>query len=205
MLQTLLHELRIWPVLWRRRFAAYRLGRAREDLSVIAILAVPAIVLVTLLYLALTDQTKMSIQAEVARMDAAQRRVVELNCLAENVYYEARGEPLEGQYAIAEVTLNRLRSPNFPDTICEVVHETRWDRIRRRLTAHFSWTQQPVRAEEPTGRAWEQAVTVATAVYDHKHDPVVPGALFYHATSVQPYWAPGKKVVARIGHHVFYR
>ena len=74
MLQTLLHELRIWPVLWRRRLAAYRLGRAREDLSVVAILAVPAIVLTTLLYLALTDQTKMSIQAEIARMSAAQRR-----------------------------------------------------------------------------------------------------------------------------------
>jgi spore germination cell wall hydrolase CwlJ-like protein len=204
MLHTLLHELRIWPVLWRRRFAVYRLGRAREHLTLIAILAVPALVLGTLVYFALTDEKQMSIQAQVARMDAANRRAVELNCLAENVYFEARGEPLAGQYAIAEVTLNRLRSPNFPDTICDVVHETRWDRLRRRLVAHFSWTQEPAKAE-PTGHAWDQAMVVATAVYDHQHDPVVPGALFYHATSVQPYWVQGKRVVARIGHHIFYR
>jgi spore germination cell wall hydrolase CwlJ-like protein len=204
MLQALLHEVRIWPVVWRRRRAVYRLGRAREHLTLLAILAVPALVLGTLMYLAFTDQAQMSMQAQIARLDAANRRAIELHCLAENVYFEARGEPLQGQYAIAEVTLNRLRSPNFPDTICEVVHDTRWDRIRRRLVAHFSWTRHQVRAE-PTGPAWERAMAVATAVYDHQHDPVVPGALFYHATSVQPYWASGKKVVARIGNHVFYR
>jgi spore germination cell wall hydrolase CwlJ-like protein len=56
----------------------------------------------------------------------------ELTCLALNVYYEARGEPLAGKYAVAEVTMNRVASPRHPGTVCEVVYEKRWDRLRKR-------------------------------------------------------------------------
>lgn len=100
--------------------------------------------------------------------------------------------------------MNRLASPFFPDTVCEVVHDTRWDRLRRRLVAHFSWTAFEVR-KEPTGAAWDRAMEVAATVYDGHYMPVVPGALFYHATYVRPYWASSKKVVAKIGNHIFYR
>ena len=103
-----------------------------------------------------------------------------MRCLAENIYYEARGEPLNGQYAVAEVTLNRVRSPYFPKTICAVVHDTRWDPQRRRFVAHFSWTQMEDRGD-PWGPLWQQSITVATAVINEAHMPIVPDALYYHA------------------------
>jgi spore germination cell wall hydrolase CwlJ-like protein len=170
----------------------------KDNLAFLAMLLLPIIVLGCIVYFAYSDQT-------TARIDAAQKRALDLRCLAENIYFEARGEPLRGQYAIAEVTMNRVASPNFPDTVCEVVHDTRWDRFRRRLVAHFSWTKFLVRSEQPTGPAWEKAMIVATNVYDNTYTPIVPTALYYHATNVHPYWADSKRPIATIGNHVFYR
>ena len=70
--------------------------------------------------------------------------------------------------------------------------------------AHFSWTPFKLRLESGSPQ-WKQAMDVATIVYDGRHTPVVPGALFYHATYVKPYWASSKREVARIGNHIFYR
>ena len=140
--------------------------------------------------------------AVVATRDAA--RDAELKCLAENVYHEARGEPLEGQYAVAEVTMNRVRSTRFPDSVCEVVHEKRWDARRRRDVGAFSWTELDS-LRQPRGAAWQQAREVATAVYDGTHTPRVPNALFYHANYMKPSWARANRRVATIGSHVFYR
>ena len=117
-----------------------------------------------------------------------------LTCLARNVYFEARGEPLAGQYAVAEVTMNRKASRLFPRTICEVVYQK----------SAFSWTElEPL--PEPSGESWEQAWQVAEAVYYQRQPPVLHGALFYHATYIKPEWAREKKRVAQIGQHVFYR
>ena len=127
-----------------------------------------------------------------------------MQCLAENIYFEARGEPLAGQYAVAEVTLNRTHARNFPHTICQVVHESRWDPNRRRFVADFSWTERGALFPEDAA-AWRQAVTVAEGAYQELHAPVVPGALYYHATNVQPGWAKTRKVIGTIGNHVFYR
>src|SRR5258708_23517057 len=115
----------------------------------------------------------------------AQRGANDLECLAENVYFEARGEPLEGQYAVAEVTLNRTRSDHFPHTVCGVVHETRWNSSRGRFTADFSWTELGS-LSPPDDPAWKQAMAVATAAYEDLHEPLVPGALYYHTISVHP-------------------
>jgi spore germination cell wall hydrolase CwlJ-like protein len=135
---------------------------------------------------------------------AARQRHTDLTCLAENIYYEARGEPLAGQYAVAEVTLNRVAAPQFPKTICAVVHQKSWDRIRRRYVGAFSWTELEDR-RRPRGRSWQRALTVATAVYDKEVTPGVDGALFYHASYVEPSWAETKQQVAQIGTHIFYR
>jgi N-acetylmuramoyl-L-alanine amidase len=136
-------------------------------------------------------------------MRAAVERRIEVRCLAENVYYEGRGEPLPGQYAVAEVTMNRVASARFPGTVCGVVHEKRLDAVRGRYVGAFSWTELELRA--PVGPAWVRAVEVATDVYDLRHQPVVPDALFYHATRVEPSWAKVKQPLTRIGNHVFYR
>jgi spore germination cell wall hydrolase CwlJ-like protein len=170
-------------------------------------LGLPVVALMSIVCFAYSGRTRVEparIEAERRNAAAAQQRALDLECLAENIYFEARGEPLDGQRAVAEVTLNRTRSPYFPHTICAVVHETQWDPLRRRLVAHFSWTELGA-LSEPTGPAWKQAMTVASAAYDDTYMQVVPGALFYHAISIRPDWARTKTAVATIGNHIFYR
>ena len=127
----------------------------------------------------------------------------DLVCLARNVYFEARGEPIEGQYAVAEVTMNRKASGRYPDTVCGVVYQQNWDPLRKRYVGAFSWTELNS-VPTPTGEEWQRALQVAEAVYHGRQAPVVEDALFYHATYVKPSWARGKQPVARIGRHVFY-
>jgi spore germination cell wall hydrolase CwlJ-like protein len=127
-----------------------------------------------------------------------------VECLARNVYFEARGEPLPGQYAVAEVTMNRKASGLFPGTVCGVVHEKRWDPSRGRYVGAFSWTEFGS-LPAPSGDEWERAQQVAEAVYWQKRLPTLQGALYFHATYIRPEWAKEKTLVSRIGRHVFYR
>ncbi|MDX1562513.1 MAG: cell wall hydrolase [Gammaproteobacteria bacterium] len=120
-------------------------------------------------------------------------RAEDLRCLAENVYYESRGEPLVGQYAVAEVTMNRVASPLFPASVCAVVHQR----------GAFSWTYRDA-MPAPYGYEWRRAQAVASSVYDNVEAPLVDGALFYHATYVVPPWAATRSRVALIGRHLFY-
>lgn len=130
----------------------------------------------------------------------------DLTCLALNVYFEARGEPRAGQYAVAEVTMNRVASPYYPKTICGVVFQKNWDPLRKRYVGEFSWTEIEANPA-PHGLAWREAWHVAKAVYYHHYTPTAPilrEALNYHATYVHPSWARGRKPIAHIGHHLFY-
>ncbi|KPK33235.1 MAG: hypothetical protein AMJ66_05650 [Betaproteobacteria bacterium SG8_40] len=137
----------------------------------------------------------------VAANDTKQR---ELTCLAKNVYYEARGEPLEGQFGVAEVTMNRVVDSRYPGTICEVVYQQRWDYLRKRNVGAFSWTEFDM-VEEPQGRAWTTAMSVADAAFHGRRTQMLQGAVHYHAEHIQPSWSRGKEPVARIGRHTFYR
>jgi spore germination cell wall hydrolase CwlJ-like protein len=127
-----------------------------------------------------------------------------LDCLAKNVYFEARGEPLAGMVAVAEVTMNRKASRRYPDSVCGVVYQKNWDPLRGRFIGAFSWTEFNS-LPAPGGEAWEQALGVAEAVYHRRVPPTVHGALHFHATHVKPEWAKERQQVARIGRHVFYR
>jgi spore germination cell wall hydrolase CwlJ-like protein len=208
MLNSLLHEVRIWLAIWRRNLAWYRLVGARDDdLTFLAMLGLPILGVVGIVCFAYLHRTPVEparIEATQREEKRAQRRESDLQCLAENIYFEARGEPLKGQYAVAEVTLNRTRAPYFPHTICSVVHEMRWDPSRRRFVADFSWTALGGLSPDD-GPSWKRAMQVASAAYDDLHDPIVPGALFYHSTSVRPGWARTRTAIATIGNHVFYR
>jgi spore germination cell wall hydrolase CwlJ-like protein len=202
---SLLYEARYWVSAWRRVLTG-RLADVREHLTFLAMFAVAGLAVAGIAYFAHLSATELEparIQALQRETTRAQRRKEDLQCLAENVYFEARGEPLEGQYAVAEVTLNRTRARNFPHTICAVVHEARWDPARRRFVADFSWTELGALSPDE-GAAWRQALAVASAEYDDLHQDLVPGALYYHATSIRPSWARARKPVARIGHHIFY-
>ena len=207
MLTSLLREVRIWPVAWRCRLAYYWLVGKKDNLAFLVMLGLPILVLAGIVYFAHLDGARIEpagIQAVQREETHARRRANDLQCLAENIYFEARGEPLDGQYAVAEVTLNRRWAQNFPHTVCEVVHETRWDPNRRRLVADFSWTELGT-LSPPDGPAWKQAMAVANAVYDDLHPPLVPGALYYHASSVRPEWSRTRHAIATIGNHIFYR
>ena len=128
----------------------------------------------------------------------------QLTCLALNVYFEARGEPKAGQYAVAEVTMNRVASRHYPDTVCDVVYQANWDPLRKRMVAAFSWTEQADRSE-PKGEEWEQARRIAEDVYYRRHEPKLAGVLHFHADYVTPSWSVGRTPVAQIGNHRFYR
>lgn len=143
-------------------------------------------------------------QKDAAREHARQAEAEELACLARNVYFESRGEPASGQYAVAEVTMNRKGAERFPDTVCAVVHEKNWDAIRGRYVGAFSWTEFDV-LPEPSGEEWAHARKVAEEVYFRRAAPRLQGATHFHATHIAPAWAKQKKPVARIGRHVFYR
>ncbi len=127
-----------------------------------------------------------------------------LTCLALNVYFEARGEPVAGQRAVAEVTMNRVASKRYPRTVCGVVYQKTWDPLRKRHVGAFSWTEFDS-VPPPKGREWQRAWEVAEAVYYRREPPKLPAALHYHATSIRPSWAEGREPLARIGSHVFYR
>ena len=117
----------------------------------------------------------------------------ELLCLAKNIYYEARGEPMHGKIAVAQVTLNRVtHRTEFQSSICGVVYAKH----------QFSWTMGAHR--EPRGEAWREAQAIAKAVIvGTAHLPDFK-ALYFHNLTVQPQWNKTKELVARIGNHIFY-
>ncbi len=149
------------------------------------------------------------LQAAFAHQDAVREQALqtirqELACLARNVYFEARGEPEAGQYAVAEVTMNRKASARFPDSVCAVVHQKNWDALRGRFVGAFSWTELGA-LPAPSGEDWERARKVAQDVYYGRRAPQLQGAMYYHATNITPAWAKEKTLVARIGGHAFYK
>ena len=128
----------------------------------------------------------------------------QMNCLALNVYYESRGESRAGQKAVAKVTLNRVASSRYADTICEVVYEKNWSNKNKRYISAFSWTELDD-VPKPRGASWSLAWRMAENVYKQKHKKLLHGALFFHTKNILPYWAKKKKPVAKIGQHIFYR
>jgi spore germination cell wall hydrolase CwlJ-like protein len=176
---------KVATMLWKLRLFWYRADKA--GLVVVAWLALVVGVL------------GVGLMAAYAQRDSAAARTRDfharnLDCLARNVYYEARGESLAGQYAVAEVTMNRKASLGYPKTVCEVVFQK----------DAFSWTGMRSLGE-PSGDAWQRALKVAQDVYYGSRPTGLHGATHYHATYVTPDWSSERERIARIGRHVFYR
>jgi spore germination cell wall hydrolase CwlJ-like protein len=172
------------PMPWKLRLLWYRIDKAALAGALVFALVVGALVSAAGAVLNLRDAQRAALQEFHARS---------LECLARNVYYEARGESPAGQYAVAEVTMNRRASPFYPKTLCEVVYQK----------SAFSWTEGDVDA--PAGPEWRRALKIAEEVYYQRRAPALPGVLHYHATYVRPDWSKDRVRVARIGRHVFYR
>ena len=117
------------------------------------------------------------------------------NCLIRNVFFEAGSEPYAGKIAVAHVTWNRVRSGQWGNTVCQVVHAPH----------QFSWTHEPTtRHRVPYGPHWE---ATRQAVYDFIDGQRVSGlhrSMNFHAVHVRPDWARPDRKVARIGGHIFY-
>ena len=122
-------------------------------------------------------------------------------CLTEALYFEARGEDVSGQYAVAEVILNRVDHPNYPDTICEVVNEG----TGRRYACQFTYTCDGRPEEIHDTAAWHRLGHVSRIMMDGAPRDLTHGATHYHATWVNPRWARVYPRTAQYGDHIFYR
>jgi len=122
-------------------------------------------------------------------------------CLSEALYFEARGETVKGQFAVAEVIMNRVESARFPDNVCGVINQG----TGRKYQCQFTYTcdGNPEHIGEP--RAWERVGKVARAVLDGRAPDLTNGATHYHTTAVRPKWARVYTKTAAIGVHLFYR
>jgi spore germination cell wall hydrolase CwlJ-like protein len=121
----------------------------------------------------------------------------DLNWLALNIYHEARGEGLEGMFAVGVVTLNRVKSDKYPNTIAGVV--------KQRNQFSWYWDGQSDKVLEP--RAWETSKSVAKILLTDdklKIQKRLKGVVFYHAAWVNPSWSKRVERVATIGNHIFY-
>ncbi|QSF55367.1 cell wall hydrolase [Brevundimonas fontaquae] len=132
---------------------------------------------------------------------SAQDRRRALRCLTQAVYYEAALEPENGQAGVAQVVLNRVRDPNYANTVCGVVFEG----AERVTGCQFSFTCDGSLGQAPVGWAWERARKAAERALNGAVAQEVGTATHYHADYVHPWWAPTVAKVTQIGAHIFYR
>jgi len=123
-----------------------------------------------------------------------------LDCLTTAVYYEAGFESVDGERAVAQVVLNRLRHPAFPKTVCGVVYQG-----APYAGCQFSFACDGSLANTPAPAAWRRARQVAAEALRGHVMAAVGEATHYHASYVSPYWAPKLAKITQIGAHIFYR
>lgn len=141
-----------------------------------------------------TTPRAASLSELVARQPQPEELSRELQCLAGAIYFESKGESLEGQLAVGRVVVARSKSGRFPETYCGVVYQP----------SQFSFVRgNSMPAISKTSRHWKNAVAIAQIAHENTWASPVEGALFFHAAYVSPGWR--LKRMARVDNHVFYR
>jgi spore germination cell wall hydrolase CwlJ-like protein len=157
----------------------------------------------------------------VIQTSSADEETPEFLCLVENIYFESKGESLRGKIAVGLVTLNRLKNPAFPKTICEVVKQgpvreswkTRSDPslsadqrqyVPIRHRCQFSWWCDGYKERVKYDENWIDSVRAARAAMTGKYNYLVEGATHYHAIYVTPEWANHYRFIVQIDNHRFY-
>jgi spore germination cell wall hydrolase CwlJ-like protein len=138
-----------------------------------------------------------------AEVVTASARTQQLECLARNIYWEAASEPFEGKVAVAQVTLNRVESGQFANSVCGVVYQK--NVIYDKFICQFSWYCESTHKLKPVhALLWRESEEVAKKVLlENFRLPSLKTALYFHNDQITPpAWK--KHVVARIGHHTFY-
>lgn len=125
----------------------------------------------------------------------------EWRCLAEALYFEARGETVKGQFAVAEVILNRVDSPRYPNSICGVINQG----TGRKFACQFTYTCDGQKEVVHEPRAFERVGKVAKLMVNGAPRPLTKGATHYHTKAVAPKWSRKFPRTATIGVHHFYR
>ena len=131
----------------------------------------------------------------------------QVQCLSEALYFEGRSESEEGQLAIAEVILNRVLSKSFPNTICEVVRQTKFYPSGG-IDLHscqFSYYCDGKPEDYKEGKAFISTVRLSYSIIDSDPTNLTKGATHYHSTTANPYWASSLVLTTQIGDHLFYR
>lgn len=140
------------------------------------------------------DVQANSLAALVDAQSAPEQLNGEMKCLAGAVYFESKGESLEGQLAVARVVINRAKSGRFADSLCGVVYQP----------SQFSFIRgQSMPAIRTGSESWREAVAIAQIAMNDSWDSRAEGALYFHARRVSPGW--GKAKLASIDNHIFYR
>lgn len=126
----------------------------------------------------------------------------QLDCLTKNIYWEAASEPFEGKVGVAQVTLNRVESGKFADTVCGVVHQK--NVFYEKVICQFSWyCENTFKTKKVHTELWKESEEVAKKVLLEKFRlPSLTNALYYHADYVHPNWHKPK--ITQIGRHIFY-
>lgn len=132
-----------------------------------------------------------------------ERKIKDLECLAINIYKEAGYEPFEGKVAVAQVTMNRVNHPDFPQDVCQVVYQK--NIAYKKVVCQFSWYCDKVHRNRPVNPvAYNESYEVAKKVLlEDFRLSGLEAALFYHADYVNPRWKLEK--VVQIGRHIFYK
>ena len=130
--------------------------------------------------------------------DKKQKVMREVECLAKNIYFEAGSEPRAGKIAVAEVTMNRVKSKQFPRSVCGVVYQ------KTKGTCQFSWVcenKKKIRSRS----AWRESLQIAENILiSKKRYGIIGPAMYFHADYVDPAWDEEKRLIAKIGAHIFY-
>ncbi len=136
-----------------------------------------------------------------AQYDEAEKEIAERRCLAEAIYFESRGENAVGQLAVAEVVMNRVNDPRYPDTICGVVYQG----SHLKTGCQFTFTCDGSLKHRPRGLAWRHANVTAMHTLLELSRPLTGNATHYHTTAVAPIWRAGLVRTDQFGVHIFYR
>tara|TARA_R110000772_G_scaffold195614_1_gene306305 strand:+ start:193 stop:654 length:462 start_codon:yes stop_codon:yes gene_type:complete len=132
----------------------------------------------------------------------------EVNCLALNIYHEARNQPLVGKLAVAQVTINRVNDNRFPDTLCAVVMQGFYhNHFPIKHKCQFSWWCDGKSDKPKDKESWQKIQILAFKIHNglFRGIDIVKGATHYHANYVKPNWIKKKKKVLIIADHIFYK